>query len=107
MEWLVFLLVATVVAAFIAWPRADDDAPSPLDMGELSAEREAILAELREVDDDALAGRITADDRRESRRQLGARLLRVTEALRDLGIDPSVDPGAERGLGRASSEPRR
>ncbi len=85
MEWLVFLAVVVAATLFVAWPRATDPLPGPVDMQELRGEREAILAELREVEDDALAGRITQDDRRESRRLLGIRLVRVTEALRDLG----------------------
>jgi len=85
MEWLIFLAVVAVAAVFIAWPRVGDSAPGPVDVQELHAERDAILGELREVEDDLLSGRITADDRRESRRILGARLLRVTEALRNLG----------------------
>ncbi|MQC16794.1 MAG: hypothetical protein DWG82_01005 [Chloroflexi bacterium] len=87
MEWLIFLAVVVATALFVAWPRAADPRPGAVDVQELRGEREAILAELREVDDDALAERITSGDRRESRRILGIRLLRVTEALRDLGDD--------------------
>ncbi len=86
MEWLVLALVAALAAAFIAWPRQADALPPARPAAEeLHAERRAFLAELREIEEDALAGRITADDRTEARRALGPRLRQVTEALRDLG----------------------
>ncbi|MCK9487190.1 MAG: hypothetical protein M0R73_10920 [Dehalococcoidia bacterium] len=86
MEWLVLALVAAVAAAFIAWPRnADLLPPSRPATEELRAERQALLAELREIEEDTLAGRITTDDRLAARRALGPRLRQVTEALRDLG----------------------
>lgn len=85
-EFLVLVLVAAVAAAFIAWPRAADGVPSSRpEAEELRAERRAILAELREIDDDVLAGRIGAPDRAEARRALAPQLRRVTEALRALG----------------------
>lgn len=86
MEWLVLLLVAAAAAAFIAWPRAEDAPPSTPPLAEeLRAERAALLAQLRDIEDDTLAGRITAADRADARRALGPRLRAVTEALRDLG----------------------
>jgi hypothetical protein len=88
MEWLVFVLVVAAVALFIAWPRRADLVPAHSELIDLRGQREALLAELREVEDDALAGRITEDDRREARRLLGVRLRHVTEALRDLGDTP-------------------
>ncbi len=92
MEWLVLMLVAAVAAAFIAWPRrADRLPPSRPGVEELQAERRAILAELREIEEDTLAGRITAEGRLEARRALGPRLRRVTEALRNLGEPAGPD----------------
>jgi len=85
MEWVVLAVVAALVALFVAWPRRGDSDPVPVAVADLRDERTAILAELREIDEDALAGRITADDRLEARRQLGQRLRSVTESLRDLG----------------------
>ena len=48
----------------------------------------ALVAELRELDDDTASGRISADERRDGRRALAPRLRAVTEALRDAGLDP-------------------
>jgi hypothetical protein len=85
-EWLVFAIVAALAAAFIAWPREQDTARSSRpEAEELRSERRAILAELREIDDDVLAGRIAPEDRAEARRALAPQLRHVTEALRDLG----------------------
>lgn len=85
MEWVVLAAVAAIAALFVAWPRRSDADPPPADLADRLAERQAILDELREVDEDALAGRISADDRVEARRALGQRLRAVTEALRELG----------------------
>lgn len=94
MEWVVLAVVAALVALFVAWPRRGDADPPTVEAADLYAEREAILAELREVEEDALAGRIAADDRVEARRVLGRRLRAVTEALRDLGepLEPAARP---------------
>ena len=91
MEWLVLVVVATLTALFVAWPRRRDADASSATASELRAERNAILDELREVDEDALAGRITPDDRAEARSALGPRLREVTEGLRDLD-EPDVQP---------------
>lgn len=85
-EWLVFVAVSAGTAAFIAWPRAQDAARSSRpEAEELRSERRAILAELREIEDDVLAGRIAAEDRADARRALAPQLRRVTEALSALG----------------------
>lgn len=86
MEWAVLALFALGASAFIAWPRQSDDlaAPSDGEAGELVGERDTLLLALRELDDDAAAGRISAEDRVEGRRALGPRLREVTEALRAL-----------------------
>ncbi|MCA9849060.1 MAG: hypothetical protein KC461_00205 [Dehalococcoidia bacterium] len=100
MEWVVLAAVAALVALFVAWPRRGDADPVPVAVADLRDERAALLDELREIDEDALAGRITAEDRLDARRQLGQRLRSVTEALRDLGESPDVAPPA-----RASAPP--
>lgn len=96
MEWLVLALVATVVAVFVALPRRGDADPPPAGVDDLIEERQAILDELREVEEDALAGRISGDDRAEARRALGLRLRAVTEALRDLGVEAGEAPSRGR-----------
>jgi hypothetical protein len=85
MEWVVLAVVAALVALFVAWPRRGDADPASIEVSDLLGERQAIIDELREVDEDALAGRISADDRTEARRALGQRLRTVTEALREYG----------------------
>jgi len=85
MEWVVLAAVAALVALFVAWPRRGDADPQSVEVGDLLGERQAIIDELREVDEDALAGRISADDRIEARRALGQRLRAVTESLREYG----------------------
>jgi hypothetical protein len=51
----------------------------------LRLERAGLLDLLRELDEDAAAGRISPDDRLDGRRALGPRLREVTEALQQLG----------------------
>jgi hypothetical protein len=53
----------------------------------LEAERSRLLEELRELDDDAAAGRISRDDRQAGRRGIAPRLRAVTEALRARGVE--------------------
>lgn len=97
MEWLVLLVVAALVAAFIAWPRRGDATTTTAEVEDLRAEVETVLHELREVDEDVLAGRITAADRAHARRALLPRVRRATEALRDLGeeVHTPTDPPSE------------
>lgn len=85
MEWVVLVLVALGAGAFIALPRRNDTSANLNggDVIELAAERDGLLLALRELDEDAAAGRITASDRLEGRRSLGPRLREVTEALRE------------------------
>lgn len=90
MEWLVLVLFAGLAAAVIGAPLLRDRraALHGGDGAELVEERRTLLAELRELDDDAASGRISADERRAGRRALAPRLRAVTEALRDAGLDP-------------------
>ncbi len=92
MEWLVLALVAALAAAPIAAPLRRGGVAPPPDGGErleaLAAERRALLAELREFDDDAAAGRISAADRLAGRRALAPRLRAAGEALRAAGGEP-------------------
>lgn len=85
MEWVVLVLVALGTGVFIALPRRSDTSADVAgnDVIELAAERDSLLLALRELDEDAAAGRITASDRLDGRRSLGPRLREVTEALRE------------------------
>lgn len=86
MEWAVLVLVAAAAAAFIAWPRRGDAlASARTEAAELRAERDQLLLELREIDEDASARRISTEDRLHARRALAPQLRQVTEALRELG----------------------
>jgi len=89
MEWAVLLFFAFAASAFIAWPYRSDSIPdSTIDeLTELAAERDTLLLTLRELDEDASAGRISVSDRLEGRRALGPRLRQVMEALRDADAD--------------------
>jgi len=95
MEWVVLVVLALIAAALIALPRrgahdaAADDAAADaeLESSALIDERRLLLAELRELDEDAAAGRISAEDRQAGRRALAPRLRAVTELLRGAGVD--------------------
>jgi hypothetical protein len=86
MEFAVLLLVALAAGAYIALPRASEEAAEPLE-ADLLARREEILSELRDLDEDATAGRISAADRAAGRRALAPELRAVAEALRARGVD--------------------
>jgi hypothetical protein len=91
MAFLVLVLVAALVAAFIALPRGGAPA-AETGVDDLREQRAQLLRELRELDDDLAAGRISEADRAAGRRALGPRLRTVTEELRDRG--ESVGPAA-------------
>ncbi len=93
MEWLVLLLFAALAAAFIGIGlplrgRRGDDATDATDR--LREEHGRLLTDLRELDDDAASGRVSAEDRRAGRRALAPRLRTVTEALREAGDEPAL-----------------
>ena len=84
MEWALFAAVLLAATAYVAWPRRGD-----LDAHGLEAEREDLHARrneirraLRDLDDDAAAGRIAVADRAAGRSALGPALRDVTERLR-------------------------
>lgn len=84
MEWLVLAALGALACALVAWlPLAAPQATTDDALSGLERERAALLAELAELDDDAAASRITADDRLAGRRALAPRLRVVVEALRD------------------------
>ncbi len=90
MEWLVLVLFAALAALLIGLPlrraTAAAVAESP-SLGALREERARLLADLRELDDDAASGRISAAERLSGRRALAPRLRELTEALRAEGDD--------------------
>lgn len=85
MEWLLLVIVVLVAALLVAPPLWTADDPPADGRAELAAERRRLLTELRELDEDAEAGRISSQDRREGRRALAPRLRTVTERLREEG----------------------
>lgn len=93
MEWLVLVVLALLAAALIALPHRggrDRVAEAGLEHTALLEERRLLLSELRELDEDAAAGRISSDDRLAGRRALAPRLRAVTETLQRDGIETSV-----------------
>ena len=92
MEWAVLALFALAASAFIALPRRADSLvdDTAADAIELAAERDTLLLALRELDEDASAGRISAADRLDARRALGPRLRELTEALRQMDADAAA-----------------
>ena len=90
MEWLVLVLFAALAALLIGLPLrrapagAALEAPAP---DALREERVRLLSELRELDDDAASGRISAAERLSGRRALAPRLRELTETLRAEGDD--------------------
>jgi hypothetical protein len=99
MEWMLLLLFTLVAAAVIGLPWApwsDADAePAEASVATRSEERRRLLAELRDLNDDAAAGRISAQDRREGRRALAPRLRAVTEALRAAAAEAGPDQATD------------
>lgn len=91
MEFAVLLLFTLLAAALVALPGGGDPIAAEAErIRLLRAERETLLTELRELDEDAAAGRISAADRAAGRRELAPRLRAVTEAL----DEPAVRAGA-------------
>ena len=86
MAFLVVLAFAAVAAALVLLPRGGDlFAEESERIRLLRAERERLLGEITELDEDASSGRISADDRALGRRELAPRLRAVTEALAEAG----------------------
>lgn len=90
MEWTIFAAVLLAATAYIALPRPANDLARDVEaeIAELHAARAAILAALRDLDDDAAAGRIAAEDRVAGRRALGPELREATERLRERDAAP-------------------
>ena len=93
MEWLVLTLFAALAALLIGLPlwRGQALVPAAPPPHALREERERLLAELRELDDDAASGRVSSGERLAGRRALAPRLRAVTEGLRAAGDDPRAE----------------
>jgi hypothetical protein len=92
-EWLVILMFALAAAAAIGLAHGAEDDPTP-DLDLLREQRRTLLDELRDLDEDADAGRISAEDRAAGRRALAPRLRAVTESLREAGDERTMQTGA-------------
>ena len=88
MEWVLLVAFALAAASMVALPLRTGAEQSVADTASSAAERQRLLAELRELDDDMAAGRISADDRQAGRRAIAPQLRTVTEQLRDAGDLP-------------------
>ena len=88
MEWVLLVAFALAAASMVALPLRTSAEPSANDNGSSAAERTRLLAELRELDDDMAAGRISADDRQAGRRAIAPQLRAATEQLREAGDLP-------------------
>jgi hypothetical protein len=84
MEWAVLILFGIVATALIGMGPLEVS-PAVADPGPLREQRDRLLRELRDLDDDAAAGRISATDRHEGRLAIAPELRLVTERLRELG----------------------
>lgn len=102
MEWAVIAVFAVVAAVAIGLAREPEDEIAP-DLELLREQRRTLLDELRDLDEDAEAGRISAEDRRSGRRELAPRLRAVTEALRAGGEERRSIVGLD---GRPEARPR-
>ena len=87
MEWALLLLFALLAAVLVGLPRwlRGETADAALDADALREEHRLLLAELRDLDEDAGGGRISAADRLDGRRAVAPRLRATTDALRQLG----------------------
>ena len=96
MEWAITAVFAIIAAVAIGLAREPHDEVAP-DLELLREQRRTLLDELRDLDEDAEAGRISPEDRQAGRRALAPRLRAVTEALREAGDErPTVIALTER-----------
>lgn len=87
-EWAVLVALAVLAALYIALPRRDDagaDATPEADLDDLRAQRDELVASLRDLDEDVAAGRMAAEHRQRGRQEIGARLREVMEQIRAQG----------------------
>ena len=84
MEWAVVAAFALIAALAIGLAREPRNEVAP-DIELLREQRRPLRDELRDLDEDAEAGRISPEDRQAGRRALAPRLRAATEALREAG----------------------
>lgn len=92
MEWLLLLLLVLAATALVAFSDSAVSVAEHADELDLRAERQLLLADLRDLDEDFAAGRISAADRQLGRRALGPRLRALSEALRATGDETQGRP---------------
>lgn len=94
MEWLVLIAFVGVAALLIGFPWRGGTTPTrdEAELNGLWQERERLLEELRDLDNDAATGRLSAADRQAGRRAVAPQLREVTEALRSRGIELTAAP---------------
>ncbi len=90
MEWAVLLAFVLLTAAYVALPRRRDGEAPEAPAEELHRLHRELLDELRNLDEDAAQGRISAQDRQAGRRAVGPRLRAAAEALRERGERPDA-----------------
>jgi hypothetical protein len=93
-EWAVIAMFAVIAAVAIGLARERDDEAAP-DLELLREQRRTLLDELRDLDEDSAAGRISPEDRLAGRRALAPRLRAVTEALREAGDEREATASGE------------
>ena len=84
-EWAVLAALAAIAAIYVALPRREDaeaDGAAGADLDELHAQRDELVAALRDLDEDVAAGRMAAEDRQRGRTEIGARLRDVIGRIR-------------------------
>jgi hypothetical protein len=84
-EWLVLAALSALATLYIALPRRDDGEDGVArgaNLDDLRAQRDELVAALRDLDEDVAAGRMAPDDRQRGRQDIGARLREVIERLR-------------------------
>jgi hypothetical protein len=84
-EWLALAALAAVAALYIGLPRredADSDTAPGAELDDLRAQRDELVAALRDLDEDVAAGRMAPEDRQRGRQEIGVRLREIIERLR-------------------------
>lgn len=91
METVAVILMAAAAAAFVLAPLMRADALEedrsravPAEIADLLAEREMVLAGLRDLEDDRETGKLSEEDYREMRATLSARAIEILKRLEEV-----------------------